>query len=129
MVNYTIICHSLYLYNFFLLPGDGDSNVAKKLSEAMPYGPAVDITKTECRNHLMRVFCKRIKNAEKNTQFPLAYRKAIREQVQKSLRRSITDVIDQAIKRGDKSPMGIKMLQDEIKGCTLHIAGKHDNCK
>lgn len=114
---------------FPIFSGDGDSNVAKKLQEAMPYGPAIEITKIECRNHMMRVFCKRLSRAQKNTQFPLQHRKKFGEKVQKSVRRSLGKLINNAVKKGDTSTEAVDLLKKQIHACVTHFAGKHDNCR
>lgn len=45
---------------YLKLVGDGDSSVYKKLLESRPYGTTL-VKKIECRNHLLRNFCKRLR--------------------------------------------------------------------
>ena len=41
--------------------GDGDSSVYNKIKDAKPYGPDFFIEKIECRNHILRNFCNKLK--------------------------------------------------------------------
>lgn len=43
------------------LIGDGDSSIMKKLMLKKPYGPNFIIQKIECKKHLLRNFCSKIK--------------------------------------------------------------------
>lgn len=46
---------------YLKLVGDGDSSVHKKLIESRPYGHTL-VQKVECRNHLLRNFCAKIRD-------------------------------------------------------------------
>lgn len=43
------------------LIGDGDSSVYKKIIEARPYGSQL-VEKIECKNHLLRNFCTKLRD-------------------------------------------------------------------
>lgn len=57
-------CSSLQMHGmkYKYLIGDGDSSVYKNLCEFRPYGPNYHIIKIECKNHLLRNFCSRLKD-------------------------------------------------------------------
>lgn len=49
------------------LVGNGDSSIMKKLILSKPYGPDFIISKIECKNHLLRNFCNKLKALGKKT--------------------------------------------------------------
>lgn len=52
---------------FNKLVGDGDSSIMKKIMQQMPYGPNLIVQKIECKNHLLRNFCNKLKALGKKT--------------------------------------------------------------
>lgn len=50
---------------FAKLVGDGDSSITEKLFENKPYGERL-VEKIECRNHLLRNYCTKLKELTKN---------------------------------------------------------------
>ncbi|KAJ8964170.1 hypothetical protein NQ314_005080 [Rhamnusium bicolor] len=87
------------------LIGDGDSSVSRKLFEARPYGNKL-VEKIECRNHLWRNFCKKIRDI-------CGKCKMITFLTQSDA--SFTDKVS-------------NLCKDLRNGCS-HVFGEHKNCK
>jgi hypothetical protein len=63
----------------FIILGDGDSSVTKRLNEIMPYGPNFFVQKIECRNHLLRNYGTKLAVIVKNTKYPISIRNHIKK--------------------------------------------------
>lgn len=114
------------------LIGDGDSGIIKKLLTAMPYGPNIIIKKVECRNHLLRNFCSKIKKLGKKTNnykghVPVATRKQVESSVLR-LRKAIVGAINYRKTENATDIDKIQHLRDDIKNSANHVFGKHDQC-
>lgn len=89
------------------LVGDGDSSVTKKLADAKPY-PNRPVQKIECRNHLLRNFCNRLKElAQKKTSskqrtIPVKERNALANSI-KRMRNGIIGAVQHYIPADDLS--------------------------
>jgi hypothetical protein len=72
--------------------GDGDSSVYKKIKESMPYGPHCFIEKIECRNHIMRNYCNKIREIGKMPRVDFQIRNFLRNNILK-FRIAVTSAI------------------------------------
>jgi hypothetical protein len=72
--------------------GDGDSSVYKKIKESMPYGPHCFIEKIECRNHIMRNYCNKIREIGKMPRVDFQIRNFLRNNILK-FRTAVTSAI------------------------------------
>lgn len=59
---------ALYGVRYAKFIGDGDSNVYKKMLEQRPYKD-LTVQKVECRNHLYRNFCNKLRDIAKNRKY------------------------------------------------------------
>lgn len=115
------------------LIGDGDSSVMKKLLLNKPYGHDFTITKIECKNHLLRNFCNKIKALGKKTNnhkgfVPVLLRKKVESNVLR-MRKAVVGAINYRkdqdnVNHGDK----IRNLKIDIKNAANHVFGDHKNC-
>ncbi|XP_077285484.1 uncharacterized protein LOC143910762 [Arctopsyche grandis] len=118
---------------FNKLVGDGDSSIMKKLMHLMPYGPNIIIQKIECKNHLLRNFCNKLKALGKKTNnnkgyVPVQIRKKVESNVLR-MRKAIVGAIhfrkeEENTTQNEK----IKNLRMDIKNSANHVFGDHVNC-
>lgn len=109
------------------LVGDGDSSIMKKLILNKPYGPDFIISKIECKNHLLRNFCNKLKALGKKTNnykgfLPVQLRKKVEANV---LRKAIVGAVNHR-KSEDINPN--EKLKKDIKNAPNHVFGDHSNC-
>jgi hypothetical protein len=64
----------MHKLRFKNLIGDGDSSVYKKIRNGRPYGPSYFVHKIECRNHILRNFCNKIREIAKAPRFDITIR-------------------------------------------------------
>ncbi|KAB0803827.1 hypothetical protein PPYR_00797 [Photinus pyralis] len=119
------------IYNKLI--GDGDSSVSKKLLEAKPYGNRV-VKKVECRNHLLRNFCKKLVTLTKNTRssysntsVPPLLRQKLKTSVMR-LRMAIVKAIDYRKSENVDDNEKTNNLKKDITNSPSHIFGSHSEC-
>ena len=106
---------------YFRMIGDGDSNVYKKILDARPYGNTI-VEKIECKNHLLRNFCNKLKGIALNTKLgPIKLRKIVGNNVLR-LRNAIVKAAEY---RKDE---GALKLRSDIMNSPMHVFGDHQNC-
>lgn len=118
---------------FNKLVGDGDSSIMKKIMQQMPYGPNLIVQKIECKNHLLRNFCNKMKALGKKTNnakgfVPVHIRKKVEANVLR-MRRAVVGAVNyrkeqENTVQSDK----IKNLKMDIKNTANHVFGDHKNC-
>lgn len=118
-----------YLY----LVGDGDSSVTKKLAESNPYN--TPIMKIECRNHLLRNYCtrlreltqKKISSAKKNVN--IKQRNVLNNNI-KRLRTGVIAAIKHINEENTDLSHGekITLLKKDISNGPSHVFGDHTKC-
>lgn len=105
------------------LIADGDNNVYKKILDARPYKNII-VEKVECRNHLLRNFCNKLRELTLKKQLgQLVHRKLLSSQILR-LRKGIVKSI-QYRKLNCHSAIN---LQDDICNALNHMFGNHSNC-
>jgi hypothetical protein len=113
---------------------DGDSSVYQRILEVRPYDN-MQVEKIECRNHLLRNFCNKIKeiatttardeNTDRATHLKL--RKTINSSVMR-LRTAVTKAIEYRKKGTDSIEVKAKKLRGDIINGPSHIFGEHRRC-
>lgn len=58
----------IYIY---ILTGDSDSSVCKRLYQTLPYGPKLLVDKIECRNHILQNLGQKMSQIVKKTKYPI----------------------------------------------------------
>ncbi|KAF0748505.1 YqaJ domain-containing protein [Aphis craccivora] len=96
------------------LIGDGDSSVTKRLNEILPYGPSLRVEKIECRNHMLRNYSQKMSALTKRTEFPIAIRKKIADNLVR-LRTDITKAIQ--YRKSKEKPLQQKILNNLVDNC------------
>lgn len=66
----------MYGIKYAKMIADGDSSTYKKILEARPY-QNLTVEKIECRNHLLRNYCNKLKALTKESGYPMEYRKLL----------------------------------------------------
>jgi hypothetical protein len=121
----SVAMHNLK-YNTKII-GDGDSSVYKKIKESMPYGPHCFIEKIECRNHIMRNYCNKIREIGKMPRVDFQIRNFLRNNILK-FRTAVTSAIK--YRKCQNIPLSQKneYLKTDILNSPNHIFGDHSNC-
>lgn len=115
------------------LVGDGDSSVTKKLAEARPYQHRL-VQKIECRNHLLRNLCTRLRElAQKRTSsqhivVSIKERNMLSNNV-KRIRYGIVAAVNYYINKEDLNhTQKIILLKRDITNTPSHVFGDHSKC-
>ncbi|KAJ8968814.1 hypothetical protein NQ314_002076 [Rhamnusium bicolor] len=113
---------------------DGDNSVSRKLFEARPYGNKL-VEKIECRNHLLRNFCKKIRDIcggkrsnSKNMPVLPGLRKIVENNVRR-LRYSITSAVAYRTQSDASFTDKVSNLCKDLINVCSHVFGEHKNCK
>ncbi|KAL4085345.1 hypothetical protein QTP88_027204 [Uroleucon formosanum] len=114
---------SMYGIRYHKLIADGDSSVYKQILDARPY-KNLTVEKVECRNHLLRNFCKKLKEiAIKKETGKLQHRKLLKNNILR-LRRGIVS----AIQYRKQHNYTENDLRNDILNSVDHVFGQHDKC-
>ncbi|KAE9542497.1 hypothetical protein AGLY_003358 [Aphis glycines] len=113
----------MYEIRYHKLIGDGDNSVYKQILDARPY-KNLTIEKIECKNHLLRNFCKKLKEiTTKNEAGKLDHRKLLQKNILR-LRKGIVS----AIKYRRQNKNIENDLRSDILNSIYHVFGQHDKC-
>lgn len=113
----------MYGIRYHKLIGYGDSSVYKQILDARPY-KNLTIEKIECKNHLLRNFCKKLKEiTTKKEAGILEHRKLLQKNILK-LRKGIVS----AIKYRRQNKNTENDLRSDILNSIDHVFGQHDKC-
>lgn len=105
---------------------DGDSSTYKKILETQPY--SVTVSKIECRNHLLRNLCTKLRNISTNTKMgPAALRKKVHSKILK-IRIGISKAIKYRKAERDNMSINSKNLKKDIMNAASHAFGEHKEC-
>jgi len=114
---------STYGIRYHKLIADGDSSVYKKILDARPY-KNLTVEKVECRNHLLRNFCKKLRDlCTKKDAGKLEHRRILQKNILR-LRKGIVS----AIQYRKKNKHTEKDLQNDILNSLNHVLGEHSKC-
>lgn len=110
----------MYGIRYHKLIADGDSNVYKKILESRPY-KNLTVEKVECRNHLLRNLCNKLKEMTTKPQFgKLEHRKLLSGNIFR-IRKGIVSAI---MYRKSNGHSAIQLRQD-IMNSINHVFGYH----
>lgn len=107
---------------------DGDSSTFKKISEARVY-PNFSVEKIECRNHIFRNMCNKLKAISTDTKFPLQLRKKITTERILAIRKVINCAIKHHKLNDSDTTTKINNLYADISNSINHAFGNHNDCK
>ncbi|KAJ8673527.1 hypothetical protein QAD02_005437 [Eretmocerus hayati] len=112
---------------------DGDSSVYKAVRDSKPYRDyRVQVEKIECKNHLLRNLCNKIKDAAKGRiTLTRGNVKTFRELVTRGafkVRKHIAKLVKVQLSR-ERSKDQEQALQNQILDSTNHCFGDHRNCE
>lgn len=118
---------SVQLYDVYYTDylGDGDSSAYKSVSEAMPYGPDLLITKQECVGHVMKRMGTRLRKLREQ-KVKLADGKTIagKNRLTKPAIQKIQEYYGLAIRRNTRS---VDSMQRSIWAEYLHLSSSNEN--
>lgn len=109
----------MYGVRYAKLIGDGDSNVYKQILEHRPY-KELTVQIVECRNHLYRNFCNKLRDITKNKRFCLEHRNRLSRNVFR-----LGNAISKAVKFR-KVSNDITGLKGDIENAPYHIFESHE---
>ena len=119
----SIQSHGL-IYNQYV--ADGDSSTYASIRNARPY-EGVTVGKIECKNHLLRNYCKGLLSISTNTTYPIRARKMLKENYLR-----IRWGVDSSVKHWIKEniPFSDKMenIKNDITNGPYHIFEDHSKC-
>lgn len=107
--------------------GDGDSSTYAKILEANPYANH-NVEKIECRNHILRNFCNKLRAAAKDTKYALAHRKTLTNEKVMSMRKVIVKSIKYHKSSGTPKNLSTTLLHNDIVNSIAHAYGDHHLC-
>jgi len=120
------------IYRCELFTGDGDSSVMSRLTETQPYGPSTTISKIECTNHLLRNYCRKVRDVSdqrRNEKGPVPgeLRGIISQNVLR-LRRAVTGAVGHHLSSSEEMHVKTRRLAADIKNGPYHVFGDHEKC-
>lgn len=106
---------------------DGDSNVYKTILDTNPYDTLI-VEKIECKNHLLRNFCNKLKELAANGKLRnVSARKEISLNVLR-VRNCIAKATEHRKKENIPFGQKVKLLKGDILNCMHHVMGDHEKC-
>lgn len=109
--------------------GDGDSATYNKVLEAKPYDHLNStVEKIECRNHILRNFCNKLRAIVKETKYPVKDRKTLTNVKVMSMRKVIVKSIKFHKNAGNSKNVAIHLLHKNITNSAAHAYGDHRLC-
>ncbi|XP_039296223.1 uncharacterized protein LOC111043599 isoform X2 [Nilaparvata lugens] len=118
----------MYGVRYNRLIADGDSSVYKTLLDRRPY-KNTSVLKIECRNHLMRNYCNKIREIAQTSnrgRNPIMLRKKIGDRLVR-LRYAVTKAVIH--KENVDKLKSVEMLKEDILNGPNHVFGDHSKCK
>lgn len=112
---------ALYGVRYAKFIGDGDSNIYKKILEQRPYKD-LTVQKVECRNHLYRNVCNKLRDITKNRKYSGEFRNILNGNVFR-LRNAVAKAV-----KFRKISNDIAGLRRDIDNAPYHVFGNHNKC-
>lgn len=119
---------SVHKLKYAKIIGDGDSSVYKKICQARPYGPNFYIQKIECRNHVLRNFCNKMKEIVKVPKMDAKVRTFLKNNILRS-RIGIVSAIRYRKAQPLSEEEKVQLLKKDILCGPKHVMGYHVDCK
>lgn len=114
---------SMHSLRYYKLITDGDGNVYKHILDAWPYTKRT-VEKIECKNHLLRNFCKKLRKITTKKQAgKLDNRKLLQNNILR-LRKGMVSSIEYRRQNKDND----SDLRNDILNSDDHVFGQHDKC-
>lgn len=107
--------------------GDGDSSTYAKILGAKPYDNHI-VEKIECRNHILRNLCNKLRSVAKDTKYSLAHRKTLTNEKVMSMRKVIVKSIKHHKHSSISKNVSITLLHNDIVNSIAHAYGDHRLC-
>jgi hypothetical protein len=117
----------MHKLRFKNLIGDGDSSVYKKIRNGRPYGPSYFVHKIECRNHILRNFCNKIREIAKTPRSDMTIRNFLKANYMK-FRTSIVCAIRFSKNEHTSFEQKTENLTNDILNAPAHIFSDHSKC-
>lgn len=109
---------------------DGDASTYAKVLKADPYkSQNITVEKIECKNHILRNLCKKMRSLVAETKFPLACRKTLTNLRIMSLRKAIVRSIKHHSTSENTKDIAIKLLHNDVINSLSHAYGDHRMCQ
>lgn len=119
----------MYGLRYAKLIADGDASVHKKILESRPY-KSYTVEKVECKNHLLRNMCTRLKNiaASKTLKSSIVFRKKLGDNILRC-RMAVTKATDhRKNETGIDFCKRVENLRQDIINVPSHVFGEHREC-
>jgi len=116
---------NMYGIRYNKLIADGDSSTYNKILQSRPYS-TLTVEKVECRNHLLRNFCNKIKALSQESRMPIGGRKLLYNKILR-FRTGVQKAI-QFRKTNPNKMEGQLLLAKDIQNSIKHIFGHHSDC-
>ncbi|KAK5648354.1 hypothetical protein RI129_003246 [Pyrocoelia pectoralis] len=122
-------CKSVEMYNLIYskMIADGDSSAYRKILDRKPYKNCV-VEKIECRNHLLRNYCNKLKEFAKSRNLPTILRNIINENIIRA-RSAVVKAIKYRKEEKCTASEQIINLRKDILNSLSHILGEHKECQ
>lgn len=119
---------SMYGLIYERMVADGDSSTYKKILEGHPY-PNCTVEKVECKNHIFRNMCKKLKNITAETKYPTNLRKKLTTQRILAMRKVICLSITKQNSKDTNFDTKVNSLYKDISNSYNHAFGNHEYCQ
>ncbi|XP_022836891.1 uncharacterized protein LOC111364270, partial [Spodoptera litura] len=112
------------IYNQYV--ADGDSSTYASIRNSRPY-ESVTVGKVECKNHLLRNYCKGLLSIASNTTYPIRARKILKDNYLR-IRWGVDSSVKYWVKQSIPFSEKMKNIKDDINNGPYHIFGDHSKC-
>lgn len=121
---------SLDMHNviYSTIISDGDSSTYAKILQVRPY-PHHTVEKVECRNHILRNLCNKLRALTTDTRHPLKLRKLFSSEKILSIRKSVSSAVKYNKSLNLDLSKRIENLHRGIINSPQHVFGSHDKCR
>nr|XP_049695130.1 uncharacterized protein LOC110371421 isoform X2 [Helicoverpa armigera]XP_049695131.1 uncharacterized protein LOC110371421 isoform X3 [Helicoverpa armigera] len=121
---------SMYGLIYGRMIGDGDASTYAKILNAKPYeNQNLTVEKIECRNHILRNFCKKLRGLTTETKYMLAHRKTLTNVKIMSMRKAIVNSIKYNKSSQNHRHVATSLLHNDIINSLAHAYGDHRMCQ
>ncbi|KAL4714306.1 hypothetical protein ACJJTC_009658 [Scirpophaga incertulas] len=121
---------SMYGIIYSRMIADGDASTYSKILNAKPYeAHNVTVEKIECRNHILRNLCKKLRALTTDTKYLLIHRKSLTNEKIMSIRKVIVNAIRYYKSSEGEKCSAILNLHKDIINSVSHAYGDHRMCQ
>lgn len=109
---------------------DGDASTYAKVLKAKPYeSQSLTVEKIECKNHILRNFCKKLRGLTTETKYLLAHRKTLTNERIMTMRKVIVKSIRHHNSSESPRNTAISVLNRDVINSVAHAYGDHTMCQ